>query len=170
MKPSPREKKTKASTLSETLTANEQGQVQQQASQEKSKRIRIRPRDIHQNQLDSNRTRIGKSFTFAGVENIRRFETIRDQSPDESILFNSSTVSFGEIDDPYDDSIDRMALEDSMRALMNIVKDKEERTNQIMAETRRSQATSSYQLTSTLPIPITNSTFHFQFQSRNVLI
>ena len=75
------------------------------------------------------------------MENIRRFETIRDQNPDESILFKTSTASFGEIDDPYDDSIDRMALEDSMRALMNIVKDNEERTNQIMAETRRSHAT-----------------------------
>ena len=140
MKPSPREKKAKPSTLTES-TADEQVQVQQLVNQEKSKRIHTKPKDIHPNQLDSIKTRIArKSFSFAGVENVKRFEIIRENNPDTSILFNTSTASIGEIDDPYDDTIDRLTMEENMRTLMNLMRDNEERAAQAMAESRRTQA------------------------------
>ena len=140
MKPSPRDKKAKASSLTEH-TADEQGQGQQSANQEKSKRIRTKPKDIHPNQLDSIKSSIAKSFSFAGVENIKRFEVIREVNPDTSILFNTSTASIGEIDDPYDDTIERLTMEENMRALMNLMRENEERSAQAAAESRRTQAT-----------------------------
>ena len=101
--------------------------------------IRTKPRYIESEVINNNRSKLTKSFTFVGVENIKRIEIRKVTNPDESILFNEETASFHELPESQDAYDIEMANQEEIRELMRAMNNNAQAMTEMMAQNHETQ-------------------------------